>query len=63
MSDVMGLTMVVDYNTNRKPDGAFESSVLEPFYRAGAPWIDIGGDPISGKVFSRSQLTLSQAGP
>lgn len=44
MSDIMGLTMVVDYNTNQKPDGAFESSVLGPFYRADAPWIDIGGD-------------------
>ena len=44
MSDVMGLTMVVDYNTNRKPDGAFESSVLGPFYRADAPWIELGGD-------------------
>jgi protocatechuate 3,4-dioxygenase beta subunit len=44
MSDVMGLTMVVDYNTNKKPDGAFESSVLGPFYRADAPWIEMGGD-------------------
>ena len=44
MSDVMGLTMVVDHNTNKKPDGAFESSVLGPFYRADAPWIEIGGD-------------------
>jgi protocatechuate 3,4-dioxygenase beta subunit len=44
MSDVMGLTMVVDYNTNKKPDGAFESSVLGPFYRADAPWIENGGD-------------------
>lgn len=44
MSDVMGLTMVVDYNTNQKPDGAFESSVLGPFYRAEAPWIENGGD-------------------
>src|SRR5271157_4983211 len=44
MSDVMGLTMVVDYNTNQKPAGAFESSVLGPFYRAGAPWIEMGGD-------------------
>ncbi len=44
MSDVMGLTMVVDYNTNQKPDGAFESSVLGPFYRAQAPWIPMGGD-------------------
>ncbi|HZC34749.1 MAG TPA: dioxygenase [Chthoniobacterales bacterium] len=44
MSDVMGLSMVVDYNTNQKPDGAFESSVLGPFYRADSPWIEIGGD-------------------
>jgi hydroxyquinol 1,2-dioxygenase len=44
MSDVMGLTMVVDYTTNQKPAGAFESSVLGPFYRADAPWIDLGGD-------------------
>lgn len=44
MSDVMGLTMVVDYNTNQKPTGAFESSVLGPFYRADAPWIELGGD-------------------
>lgn len=44
LSDVMGLTMLVDYNTNQKPDGAFESSVLGPFYRADAPWIELGGD-------------------
>jgi protocatechuate 3,4-dioxygenase beta subunit len=44
MSDVIGLTMVVDYNTNQKPDGAFESSVLGPFYRTDAPWIEMGGD-------------------
>jgi hydroxyquinol 1,2-dioxygenase len=44
MSDIMGLTMVVDYNTNQKPAGAFESSVLGPFYRAGAPWIEMGGN-------------------
>ena len=31
ISDIMGLTMVVDYNTNQKPAGAFESSVLGPF--------------------------------
>ncbi len=44
MSDVMGLTMVVDYLTNQKPTGAFESSVLGPFYRADAPWIEMDGD-------------------
>ena len=63
MSDVMGLTMVVDYNTNEKPDGAFESSVLGPFYRENAPWIELGGNicrqadtgvptRISGRVLS-----------
>jgi protocatechuate 3,4-dioxygenase beta subunit len=44
MSDIMGLTMVVDYNTNQKPPGAFESSVLGPFYRTDAPWIEMGGN-------------------
>ena len=44
MSDVMGLTMVVDYNTSEKPEGAFESSVLGPFYRENAPWIEMGGN-------------------
>jgi hypothetical protein len=44
ISDVIGLTMVVDYNTNQKPEGAFESSVLGPFYRQGAPWIELDGD-------------------
>ncbi|MBV8100696.1 MAG: 6-chlorohydroxyquinol-1,2-dioxygenase [Verrucomicrobia bacterium] len=44
MSDVMGLTMVVDYLTNKKPAGAHESSVLGPFYRADAPWTEMNGD-------------------
>jgi hydroxyquinol 1,2-dioxygenase len=63
MSDVMGFTMVVDYNTNVKPDGAFESSVLGPFYRENSPWIELGGNicrqadsgvpaRISGRVLS-----------
>jgi catechol 1,2-dioxygenase len=43
MSDVIGLTMVVDYNTSEKPEGAFESSVLGPFYRENAPWIELDG--------------------
>lgn len=31
LSDTMGLTMTVDAVSNRKPEGAFESSVLGPF--------------------------------
>jgi hypothetical protein len=58
MSDVMGLTMVVDYNTNQKPDGAFESSVLGPFYRADAPWIEMGGDICRKERCRHSHLRL-----
>jgi protocatechuate 3,4-dioxygenase beta subunit len=72
MSDVMGLTMVVDYNTNEKPDGAFESSVLGPFYREDAPWIQLGdticrqadsGIPalISGRILSMDAKPISGA--
>jgi hydroxyquinol 1,2-dioxygenase len=72
MSDVMGMTMVVDYNTNQKPAGAFESSVLGPFYRAGAPWIEMGGDIcrqenagtptlVSGRVLSTAGTPVRDA--
>jgi hydroxyquinol 1,2-dioxygenase len=72
MSDVMGLTMVVDYTTNQKPAGAFESSVLGPFYRAGAPWIELGGDIcrqedagiptlVSGRLLSIDGTAVSDA--
>jgi catechol 1,2-dioxygenase len=72
MSDVMGLTMVVDYLTNEKPEGAHESSVLGPFYRTGAPWIELNGDicrqensgtptHFSGRVLSLSGEPIPQA--
>ena len=38
LSDVLGLTMVVDTEAAGVADGALETSVLGPFYRAGAPW-------------------------
>lgn len=38
LSDVLGLTMVVDTEAADVADGALETSVLGPFYRAGAPW-------------------------
>lgn len=61
LSDTLGLTMVVDTLAADPLDGALESSVLGPFYRAGAPWVDNGdtlsrgrddGDPVrvSGRV-------------
>ncbi len=42
LSDTLGLTILVDAMQNRKPDGATESSVLGPFYRANAPEIRNG---------------------
>jgi len=54
LSDTLGLTMLVDTIQSRKPDGATETSVLGPFYRAEAPEVangenidrgDTGGDP------------------
>lgn len=44
LADVLGLTMVVDTETARVPDGALETSVLGPFYRAGAPWEAAGAN-------------------
>jgi protocatechuate 3,4-dioxygenase beta subunit/peroxiredoxin len=44
LADVLGLTMVVDTVAAGSPDGALETSVLGPFYRAGAPWEPDGAD-------------------
>ena len=65
LADVLGLTMVVDTVAAGIPDGALETSVLGPFYRAGAPWEPNGasisrgaddGDParIHGRVLDTS---------
>lgn len=40
LSDVLGLTMLVETMNDDLPEGAFEPSVLGPFYREGAPWIE-----------------------
>jgi hydroxyquinol 1,2-dioxygenase len=37
LSDVLGVSMLVDAIANRKPAGATESTVLGPFYAEGAP--------------------------
>ena len=46
LADVLGLTMVVDTEAADVAGGALESSVLGPFYRAGAPW-ELNGANIS----------------
>lgn len=44
LSDVLGITMVVDTLADEVPDGALETSVLGPFYRAGSPLEPNGAD-------------------
>jgi catechol 1,2-dioxygenase len=44
LSDVLGITMVVDTLAADVPDGALEPSVLGPFYRAGSPVEPYGAD-------------------
>ena len=44
LSDVLGVSMLVDAINNRKPSGASESTVLGPFHVAGAPEREMGAD-------------------
>jgi len=44
LSDVLGVSMVTDLISNRKPVGATESTVFGPFHREGAPELPPGGD-------------------
>src|SRR6202035_3426089 len=62
LSDVLGVSMLVDAINHRKPSGATESTVLGPFYAEGAPELPPGadiahggpGDPteVSGRVLT-----------
>lgn len=44
LSDVLGVSMLVDAINNRKPTGASESTVLGPFHVAGAPELEMGAN-------------------
>ena len=44
LSDVLGVSMLVDAMNNRKPSGASESTVLGPFHVAGAPELPMGAN-------------------
>jgi hydroxyquinol 1,2-dioxygenase len=44
LSDTLGISMVTDLMSNRKPAGATESTVFGPFHRDGAPEMPFGGD-------------------
>jgi len=49
LSDVLGVSMLMDAINHRKPTGATESTVLGPFYIEGAPDLPHGSD-IAGKT-------------
>jgi catechol 1,2-dioxygenase len=44
LSDILGVSMLVDAINNRKPGGASESTVLGPFYVEGAPELPMGAN-------------------
>ncbi|MDV4179226.1 intradiol ring-cleavage dioxygenase [Rhizobium brockwellii] len=44
LSDVLGVSMLVDAINNRKPSGASESTVLGPFHVEGAPELEMGAN-------------------
>jgi hydroxyquinol 1,2-dioxygenase len=44
LSDVLGVSMLVDAINNRKPSGASESTVLGPFHVANAPELTMGAN-------------------
>jgi catechol 1,2-dioxygenase len=44
LSDVLGVSMLVDAINNRKPGGATETTVLGPFYVENAPVLENGAD-------------------
>jgi hydroxyquinol 1,2-dioxygenase len=48
LSDTLGVSMLVDAMNHRKPSGATESTVLGPFYVAGAPELPIGANIAEG---------------
>ena len=44
LSDVLGISMLVDAINNRRPSGASESTVLGPFHVADAPEMEMGAN-------------------
>lgn len=57
LSDVLGVSMLVDAINHRKPDGATESTVLGPFYVEGAPDLPRGYDISHGGPGERTEVS------
>ncbi len=71
LSDISGVTMLVDAINHRSPDGATESTIFGPFYREGAQELPVGasisqdgrGDPVvvTGRVLSTDGTPIAGA--
>src|SRR5579883_1043106 len=71
LSDTLGVSMLVDAINHRKPSGATESTVLGPFFVAGAPQKAMGdsisgdgdGEPVyvSGRVLDEAGQPIANA--
>ena len=71
LSDITGVTMLVDAINHRSPDGATESTIFGPFYREGAAELPMGasisqdgrGEPavVMGRVLSTNGTPISNA--
>lgn len=71
LSDVLGVSMLVDAINNRKPSGASESTVLGPFHVANAPELPMGsnicldakGEPmfVHGRILDTSGKPVANA--
>ncbi|HLJ34151.1 MAG TPA: intradiol ring-cleavage dioxygenase [Ktedonobacteraceae bacterium] len=71
LSDITGVTMLVDAINHRSQDGATESTIFGPFYREGAQELPVGatiskdgrGEPVvvTGKVLSTSGTPIAGA--
>ena len=71
LSDILGVTMLVDAINHRLPDGATESTIFGPFYREGASELPMGatisqdgrGEPavVTGRVLSTAGTPIPGA--
>jgi catechol 1,2-dioxygenase len=67
LSDVLGVSMLVDAINHARPEGATENTVLGPFYVAGAPRLENGANVnLDGKgepLLVRGRVTDTQGQP
>jgi hydroxyquinol 1,2-dioxygenase len=71
LSDILGVSMLVDAINNRKPSGASESTVLGPFHVADAPELPMGANicldhkgedmVISGRILDTAGVPVADA--